>query len=166
MHLIDHIIFYNFYLLVRKVYQLIKFITQSYVFIAFEFIFIHIYCLSKKPQKAPDGLLQVSSQQIFSVNKLYYVVFQSFYCIQLFHIFLDVQVFQDPGFSGSRFFWAWVQGLSPGFRSSPCLPIVHSSQIEGKKFYGHQRKNYAFVFNRDFFHDFCIAKNSLLLSIH
>ena len=39
------------------------------------------------PQKASVGLLQVFSQQIFSVNKLYYVVFQSFYCIQLFSAF-------------------------------------------------------------------------------
>ena len=31
-----------------------------------------------------------------------------------------VQVFQDPGFSGYRFFWVQVfQGLSPDFRSSP-----------------------------------------------
>ena len=75
------------------------------------------------PQKASVGLLQVFSQQIFSVNKLYYVVFQSFYCIQLFSAFfqtsrfLKVQVFQGPGFSGSRFFWVQIfQG--PGFSGS------------------------------------------------
>ena len=35
-------------------------------------------------------------------------------------MFLTVQVFQDPGFSGYRFFWVQVfQGLSPDFRSSP-----------------------------------------------
>ena len=36
----------------------------------------------------------------------------------VFHIFLDVQVFQGPGFLWSRFFWVRVQGLGPGFRSS------------------------------------------------
>ena len=29
-----------------------------------------------------------------------------------------VHVFLGPGFSGSRFFKVWVQGLGPGFRSS------------------------------------------------
>ena len=33
--------------------------------------------------------------------------------------FFKVQVFQVPGFLGSRFFWVRVQGVGPGFRSSP-----------------------------------------------
>ena len=33
--------------------------------------------------------------------------------------FFRVQVFQGPGFSGSKFFRVQVQGLGPGFRSSP-----------------------------------------------
>ena len=33
--------------------------------------------------------------------------------------FFRVQVFLGPGFSGSKFFRVQVQGLGPGFRSSP-----------------------------------------------
>ena len=44
-----------------------------------------------------------------------------FCCIQLFPTFFivqDFQICQGLGFSESRFFRVWVQGLSPGFRSS------------------------------------------------
>ena len=63
-------------------------------------------------------LVQVFYWQIFRVNELYYVVFQSFFCIRLFPTFFLVQVFQWPGFSVSRFYRVQVQGLGPGFRSS------------------------------------------------
>ena len=42
-----------------------------------------------------------SSQQMFSVNKLYYAILQYFFCIQLFPRFFRIEVFQQPGFSGS-----------------------------------------------------------------
>ena len=61
--------------------------------------------------------LQVSSQQIFSVIKLYYLFFQSFFCIQLFPTIFMVQVFEHSRFSGSRFFRVQVfQGT--GFSGS------------------------------------------------
>ena len=45
------------------------------------------------------------------------MVFQSFFCIQLFPVFFIVQVFQSPDFSQSRFFRVQVfQGL--GFSES------------------------------------------------
>ena len=49
-------------------------------------------------------------------NKLYSVIFQSFFGIHLFPTFFISQVFQGPGFSGpeSR---VQVQDLGPGFRS-------------------------------------------------
>ena len=131
MHLIDHIIFYNFYLLVRKVYQLIKFITQSYVFIAFEFIFIHIYCLSKKPQKASDGLLQAIWSHLFTASSF----FPHFSRRPGFSgsRFFRVPVFPGPGFSGSRFFRVQVfQGLGPVLEVA--LPIFSSVQIKKLKF--------------------------------
>ena len=101
--------------------KLVKFITQSYLFTAFEFIFIlrHIFCLPKKASTTifSDGWLT----SLFSANKLYYVVFLSFFCIQLFATsfivqvfsgsgFFRVQVFQCPGFSGSGS-RVWVQVL-------------------------------------------------------
>ena len=54
-----------------------------------------------------------------------------FFCIQLFPTFFMVQVFmvlvfQGPGFSGSRFYRVWVQGLGPCFRSSPTLVHIFS----------------------------------------
>ena len=54
---------------------------------------------------------------------LSYVVFQSFFYIQLFPKFVMAQVFQGPGFfgSGSR---VQVQGLGPGFRSSRLFRII------------------------------------------
>ena len=99
--------------------KLVKFITQSYLFIAFEFIFIlrHIFCLPKKASKTifSDGLLT----SLFSANKVYYVVFLSFFCIQLFPTFFTVQVFL-----GSRFFRAQVfQGPGPSFRCSLTFTI-------------------------------------------
>ena len=69
------------------------------------------------------------------------MVFQSFYYIQLFSTFFLtfrffwVQVFQGPGFSGSMFFRVPVQGLGPGFRSSPytwvwiCINLFNVGQI-------------------------------------
>ena len=114
-HLIDHIIFYNFYLLLKKVYQLIKFNTQPHVFIAFEFIFIHIYCLSKKPQKASDGWLQAIWSHLFTASSF----FPHFSRRPGFSWsrFFRVLVFLGPGFSGSRFFRVQIFP-GPGFSGS------------------------------------------------
>ena len=116
--------------------KLVKFITQPYLFTAFKFIFIlkHIFCLRKKASTTifSDGLLT----SLFSANKWYYVVFLSYFLhpavSHIFHSpgFFKVQVFQSPGFSGSRFFRVqvfkgsgflgsrsfriWVQGPDPG----------------------------------------------------
>ena len=117
-----------FHFSIRK--ELFTFITQSFLFIAFEFIFIlrHIFCLPKKASTTifSDGLLT----SLFSANKLHYVVLLYFFCIQLFPTFFTVQVFsgsrffrvqvfQGPRFLESRFFRVRVQGLGPGFRDSP-----------------------------------------------
>ena len=48
---------------------------------------------------------------------MYYVVFQSFFCIQLFSTFFMFQIFLSPAFSGSRFFRVQVF-LGPGFSGS------------------------------------------------
>ena len=97
----------------------LKFITQSRLFIAFEFIFIlrHIFCLPKKASTTifSDGLLT----SLFSANKVYYVVFLSFFCIQLFPTFLTVQVFLGSRFSRAQVF----QGPGTGFRSSLTFTI-------------------------------------------
>ena len=75
-------------------------------------------CLINLTYSTTDGLLT----SLCSVNKLYYVVFLSFFCIHLFPTFFTVQVFQVPGFLGSKFFQVRFQVLGPGFRSSP-FPI-------------------------------------------
>ena len=51
-YLNEHIIYYNFSFLIEKSFQACQVITQSYLLIAFEFIFIlkHIFCLPKMPQ--------------------------------------------------------------------------------------------------------------------
>ena len=112
----------------RKVFETCQ-VCCTILFIAFEFIFIrrHIFCLPKKVSTTIVSDDQLTS--LFSANKLYYVVFLSFFYIQLFPTFsivqvfsgsrfFRVQVFQGPGFLGSRFFRVRVQGLGPGFRSS------------------------------------------------
>ena len=43
-----------------------------------------------------------SFQQIFSVNRLYYEILQSFFCIQLFLGFFRIEGFSQPGFLGSK----------------------------------------------------------------
>ena len=73
--------------------KLIKFF-YTILLIAFEFIFIlkRVFCL---PQWLffQMAFLQVSPEKIFSVNKLYYVISQSFFYIQLFPTFFMLQVF-------------------------------------------------------------------------
>ena len=90
--------------------------------------------------------LQVFSQQILHVNKLYHVVLCSFllhpvvsrvfhspdiFRVQVFESpgfcesrFFRVQVFLSPGFSGFRFFRVRVQGLAPCFRSNRLCFLV------------------------------------------
>ena len=43
--------------------------------------------------------------------------------------------------------------------------LLTPNRLKKRNCYGHQRKAYVFGFNIDFFHDFCIAKNTSLLSI-
>ena len=44
--------------------------------------------------------------------------------------FYRVRVFQDPGFSGSRFFRVRVQGQGPGFRSSHAVGIDRKAFVK------------------------------------
>ena len=55
---------------------------------------------------------------MWSSNLLLFFFFWGGVCIQLFPMFFIVQVFQSPGFSGSRFSRVHVQGPGPGFGSS------------------------------------------------
>ena len=102
-HLNEPIIYYNFSFLIEKSFW--NLLSLFHSLIAFEFVFI--------------------LKHIFSINKLY-VIFQSFFCIQLFSTFFMIQVFQGSGFSGSTFFRVHTQGLCPGFRSSPTLVGIFS----------------------------------------
>ena len=81
----------------------VKLITHSYsillillsnlfLFLSACFVFLNEYFFR--------WLACKSSQQIFSVNKLYYAILQHFFCVQLFLKFFKVEVFYQPGFSG------------------------------------------------------------------
>ena len=101
----------------------VRFITQSYLFIGFEFIFVlkHIFCLPKKPQQLffQMASLQVSSVLIYCTMWSSYL-FSASSCFPRFSWsrFFRVQVFQCLSFLRSRFFRVQAQGLSPGFKSS------------------------------------------------
>ena len=125
-------------------------LTSSTILLIYRFGFVfvlslkHIFCLPKSLNNHffQIACLLVSALQIFSVNKLYYVVFWSFFASSRFprfswSRFFKTQVFWGPDFSEfrffrvlvfkiqiqgpdfllSRFFWVWVQGPIPGSRS-------------------------------------------------
>ena len=74
-----------------------------------------------------EGLLQLLFTFFdWKTSKWAYHLLQFFissqeHFLKLIQPFFMVQVFQGLGFLGSRFFRVQVQGLGPGFRSSPTL---------------------------------------------
>ena len=133
-HLNEHITYNNFSFLTDQSFWNLSSLLHNLTYLSLlnSFLFLSTFSvfLENLNNYFPNGLLT----SLFSVNKLYYVVFLSFFCIQLFPTFFRVLVFQGPGFlgsrffrlqvflgpgfSGSRFFWVRVQGPGPGFRSS------------------------------------------------
>ena len=101
----------------EKLLKLIKSTTQSYVLLLNLFLFLSTFSVSLN-DFFQIACLQVSSWQIFSVNKLLCDL-TIFFCIQLFPTFFMVQVLL-----GSRFFRVRAQGLGPSFRSSPTLKRI------------------------------------------
>ena len=97
-----------FHFLLRKAFETFQ-VYYTILIIAFEFVFNLKHILSSSVTIFQMACLQVSSQQIFSVNKLN-VILLSFFCIQLFPTFFRAQVFQGPGFSRSAS-KVWVQVL-------------------------------------------------------
>ena len=110
-------------MLLRKVYQLIKFITKSYLFFAIEFIFIHIFCL-------PKSLNNYFFRWL--VASLFLADFQWYYTIWSFNFFTASSCFPyfswRSGFSGSRFFRAQVFKGS-GFSGSGSRIWVHVLEV-------------------------------------
>ena len=118
-----------------KFSKLIKFITQSCMSLL---NYLHIIWNSTLSAFLKSlwlffllACLQVSSEQICSVNKLSCLMWSSnlFSASKLFM----VQVFQgpgfhSPGFSGSRS-RVQVQGLGPGFRSSNLITLSLSYEM-------------------------------------
>ena len=107
-----------------------------------------------------------------SINYIMWSSNLFFLWIQLFPALSIVQVFQGPGFSGSRFFWVqvfqgpgfsgsrffWVQVLQgPGFSGSwsrvwvQILEVVDLSEVYSEHFF--------------FFYNIFITKNKLILLI-
>ena len=81
----------------------VKLITQSYsillILLLNLFLFLSTFSVFLN-EYFFRWLACKSSQQIFSVNKLYYAILQHFFCVQLFLKFFKVEVFYQPGFSG------------------------------------------------------------------
>ena len=115
-----------FYLLLEKFQKLIKFITQSYLFITSEFIFISIslkclddYFVRWFAYKSLFSRFSVLiSYNMWSSN--HFSISSRFPCFSR-SSFIRVQVYQGPGFSRSRFFRVQVlrvrvQSLGPGSR--------------------------------------------------
>ena len=87
-------------------------------------------------------LAQKSSQQIFSVNKLYYAILQSLFCIQLFPRFFKIEVFQQLGFSGSES-RVYVHVLEVGQRYGVYFLMWRKKKCENKtKFIQNTSLNY------------------------
>ena len=97
----------------------VKLIAQSYsiLLILLLNLFLFLSAFSVFNEYFFRWLACKSSQQIFSVNKLYYEILQYFLCIQLFPRFFRIEVFQQPGFSGSEF-KVWVHVLQVVQRSA------------------------------------------------
>ena len=117
-HLNEPISYYNFsFFYWEKFLKLIKFITKSYLLLLNLLLFLSTFFC----HPFSDGFffffffwwfsdcfqmacLEVSAKLIFSVNQLYYMILQSFFCIQHFfrvQVFM-VQVFLGPSFSGTK----------------------------------------------------------------
>ena len=117
------------------------FITESYLFIVFEFIFIFtlIFCLPKKPQYLFFQMtcLQVSSVLINCTIWSFYL-FSASSCFPRFSWsrFFRVQAFQSPGFSesgfsGSRFFSVQVfLGPCPGSGSRVWVQVLEVAFLQ------------------------------------
>ena len=106
-HLNEHIICYIFSFLIDKsLINFIKFITQSYLFTAFEFIFTFSVFLKSPNNYFFRWLTYKALLSRFSVLINFSILcgLPIFFCIHPPTFFI-VLVFQGPGFSGSRFFW-------------------------------------------------------------
>ena len=108
-HLNEHLIYCIYNLIIsywKKFQKLIRFLTQSYLSLLNLFLFLSRFSVSRKSlNNYFFRRFAYKSQQIFSVDKLFYMVFYSFLYILLLFTFFSIQAFQGPSFSGSWFFW-------------------------------------------------------------
>ena len=120
--------------LLKNFQKLIKFIMQSYLFITSEFIFI-LRQISVSLKSLDNYFFRwfaykslfsrfsvLISYNMWSSN--HFSISSCFACFSGPRFF-RVQVFQGPG-PGSGL---WVQGLSPGFRSSPNKLLLYDRNI-------------------------------------
>ena len=99
-HWNEPIIYYNFSFVIEKSFWNLISLLHSLTY-HFLLLFSSTFSVVLNLLFFQMTCLQVSAKQIFSVNQLFYVILQSFFCIQ--------------HFSGPRFFWVQVfQGPSPG----------------------------------------------------
>ena len=120
-HLNEHIIYFNFSFLMSKVFETYQ-VYYTNLYATFEFTFTvnlkHVFYLPQKPQWLFFQLvcLRVSSEQIFSVSKLYCLMWS-------FSLFSACSCF--PHFSWSRFFIAQVfLGPGPASRSRAWAQVL------------------------------------------
>ena len=81
----------------EKFLKLIKFITQSYLSLSNLFPFLSTFSVFLNGYFLTWFACKVYSEQIFSVNKLYYVILQSFFLYPAVS-----HIFNGPGSSGSE----------------------------------------------------------------
>ena len=133
-----------FYFLLRKDFETYQ-VYYTILFTAFEFLFLNRFSVILN-DFFHMAYLQVSSQQIFSINKLYYVILQSFFCVRFFW----VQFFQGPGFPGSEFrVWAQVLEVAQ-------IQCVHFLTVKKKKY---ENKTKVYKFHQ--IHHYTIIKQML-----
>ena len=135
-YLIKHIIYYSFSFLNEKIFwNFSRFFNLLTYLLLLNSLFLSIFFVFLKSLNNYFFLIT----SLFSVNKLHYVVFWYFFCIQLVLTFFMFQTFQGPRFLGSRFFWVqvyqspdfsgsgsrvWVQVLEVGQKIKSCLNQV------------------------------------------
>ena len=102
-HLNEHIIYNNFSFLIEKSFRNLSSLLHNLTYLSLLNSFLLLSTFSVFLECLNSYFPNYLLTSLFSVNKLYYVVFQSFFCIQLFPTFFRAQDFQGPGFSGYGF---------------------------------------------------------------
>ena len=131
-HLNDHIMYYNFSFLIEKIFWNLPNLSHNLTYFSLFNSFLLLSAFAVFLKSLNNYFFRWLVTSLFSVNKLYYVVFLSFFCIKLFPTFFMIQAFQGPGFlvSGSR---VWVQVLKVTKECDILPEIFPSKKLNRRK---------------------------------